>query len=251
MKRIALVSALSLALVSNAFANSHEGHEHVVHWGYTGEAGPSHWGDLKTEYGTCKTGKQQSPINITAAKDIEQHAIKFDYHSSTMNIVNNGHTVQNNFAKGSSITLEGKTFNLLQVHFHTPSENHLEGQSYPMEAHFVHKSDDDKLAVVAVLIKEGASNPFLQKIVDNMPHHETAAKDVAGVEMNGADFVPAGNGYYAFMGSLTTPPCSEGVQWLMMKSQAEASKEQIAALHEVMHTNNRPIQATNSREILE
>lgn len=168
-----------------------------------------------------------------------------------MRILNNGHTVQVNFEEGSSINFNGVQYDLLQVHFHTPSENILVGESYPMEAHFVHASKDGKLAVVAVLINEGKDSDFIQKIVDNMPHSKTDETLVSGVHLNGLDFIPDQAGHFGFKGSLTTPPCTEGVQWLMMKAQTTASKAQIEALNSVMKDNSRPVQPLHGRMVHE
>ncbi|WP_319381049.1 carbonic anhydrase family protein [Thiomicrorhabdus sp.] len=246
MKNLFKATTLALTVLSSstAFAGGHG-----THWGYSGHEGPEYWGELSHQYATCKNGKSQSPINLSGFVDEALKPIGFSYRTSPMNIVNNGHTVQVNFQKGSSIQVDGKTFKLLQVHFHTPSENHINGHSYPMEAHFVHASDQGELAVVAVMIQEGAADPFIAKIVKAMPQHAGKAQDVAGVSVNGMEFLPAFKGYYRFEGSLTTPPCSEGVRWLVMKHAAHASAQQIAALHKVIGTNNRPIQAKNGRSV--
>ncbi|MCF6253967.1 MAG: carbonic anhydrase family protein [Thiomicrorhabdus sp.] len=250
MKKIALISVLALA-ISGVACTSNDVKDNKVSWGYTGATGPIHWGDLSSEFATCKTGKEQSPIDIRPTQDIAQSDVTFDYQTSSMSILNNGHTVQVNFDKGSSISFKGTKYNLLQVHFHTPSENLLMGESYPLEAHFVHASDDGQLAVVAVLINEGQESGFIQKVVDHMPSSKTAAKAVEGVSLSSLDFIPSQKGHFGFKGSLTTPPCSEGVQWLMMKAQTTASKAQIDALHAVMHDNNRPIQPLNGRTVSE
>ncbi|BBP42528.1 carbonic anhydrase [Thiosulfativibrio zosterae] len=244
LKSIALV--LGLTASASVFASGHG-----AHWGYSGHEGPEHWGDLSHEYATCKTGHTQSPIDIKPSADVDLEAIAFDYKVSPMSILNNGHTVQVNFAKGSTMKVEGKTYNLLQVHFHTPSENHLMGKSSPMEAHFVHSTDDGQLAVVAVLIEEGKTDSFIEKIVKAMPKTPMPAATVEGVSLSAMDYLPADKSYYRFAGSLTTPPCSEGVSWFMMKNPAHASKAQIAAIHAIIGNNNRPVMEVNGREIKE
>ncbi len=248
MKKIALISVMAMAL-SGVACTSNDVKDNKVSWGYTGTTAAIHWGDLSSEFATCKTGKEQSPIDIIPMVDIAQSEIQFDYHTSPMTILNNGHTVQVNFDKGSSIAFKGKTFNLLQVHFHTPSENFLMGESYPLEAHFVHASDAGDLAVVAVLINEGQASDFVQKVVDHMPSSKSEAKTIEGVTVNGLNFIPSQDGHLGFKGSLTTPPCTEGVQWLMMKAQTTASKAQIDALNSVMQENNRPVQSLNGRVV--
>ncbi len=248
MKKRVLVPILAMAL-SGVACTSHDVKKNKVEWGYSGEIGPAYWGDLSSEFATCKTGKEQSPIDVRPTVDIDQSEIQFNYQISPMEILNNGHTVQVNFEPGSYITFQDETFNLLQVHFHTPSENLLMGQSYPLEAHFVHASESGKLAVVAVLIEEGSKNIWIQKVVDHMPKTLSEPQKIEGVYLNARDFIPSQNGHYGFKGSLTTPPCTEGVQWLMMKAQTTASKSQIEALHSVMHDNNRPVQPLNGRAV--
>ena len=122
-----------------------------AHWGYSGHEGPAHWGDLSAEYSICGSGKNQSPINLTGMIEADLPAINFNYKNSSLEVVNNGHTIQANYAGGSTIRIDGKTFKLIQFHFHTPSENNIEGKSFPMEAHLVHADNDGNLAVVSVM----------------------------------------------------------------------------------------------------
>ncbi len=236
----------------------HTGHEHAEHhaahhphWAYDGSNGPDHWSDLDAQYATCHTGKNQSPINLTHFTDAELPPIQFNYQAGGDEIVNNGHTIQVNYAAGSTITLSGQTFELKQFHAHAPSENQINGKSFPMEAHFVHADDHGNLAVIAVMFEEGAVNAELEKAWKAMPEEEGKSVKL-GENLLGTAVMPESTAYYRFSGSLTTPPCSEGVIWLVMKQPVSASKEQIEKFaHTLHHHNNRPVQPTNARLILE
>ena len=227
----------------------HNKHAHAVHWSYEGEGAPEHWGDIDPRFATCSNGVNQSPIDLTGFTESELPAITFNYNLISSDILNNGHAIQTNVKEGSSITVDGKTFDLKQFHFHSPSENNINGQSFPLEAHFVHASKDGKLAVVAVMFEEGAENKALAELWAKMPqnvgdNHPINAKDLDAL-------LPKDRDYYRFNGSLTTPPCTEGVRWLVMKKSVTLSKTQIETFKKVMHHhNNRPLQPTNARMIL-
>lgn len=240
----------SILLTSSLFAGVHS-----AHWGYMGEEDPAHWGDLDPKYAECKLGGSQSPIDITAKNTIQTvglEPIKFDYKTSAVSVINNGHTVQVNIAPGSTITIDEKTFELKQFHFHAPSENHINGKSFPLEAHFVHAAQDGSLAVVAVMFKDGTDNPIINKVWKKMPHKagEQAACKLPANMIN--EMLPSDRTYYRFDGSLTTPPCSEGVRWFVMKNYSEVSAEEVEEFsHTMHHPNNRPIQPTNARKVLQ
>lgn len=228
---------------------------HHAHWSYTGEGDPTHWGDLDPKYAECKLGSSQSPINISAQNTVQTiglKPIKFDYHTTANSVINNGHSVQVNINPGSTITIDGKTFELKQFHFHTPSENHINGHEFPLEAHFVHAAKDGSLAVVAVMFEDGKENPIINKIWNKMPHHhgEKAKFNLSASMIN--KMLPKNKEYYRFNGSLTTPPCSEGVRWFVMKNYSEVSAEEVKEfLHTMHHPNNRPIQPINARKVLQ
>ncbi|WP_200762632.1 carbonic anhydrase [Nitrosophilus alvini] len=246
MRKVVSVLAGGIIAAGALFAGSHGS----AHWGYSGHEGPEHWGDLSPDYRICKDGKNQSPVDLTGFIEAELPPLKLEYEAVATTVVNNGHTVKVNFGEGSELKVDGKEFELKQYHFHTPSENTIEGKYYPMEAHFVHASDKGELAVISVMIKEGKANPSLQAIVDNMPAHTGDKNSLKKYKLNAADLLPANKDYYRFNGSLTTPPCSEGVRWLVMKEPVEASKEQLKAFEKVMGKNNRPLQPINARVIL-
>ena len=221
-----------------------------THWAYSGESGPAHWGELEAKYEMCGKGKNQSPINLTGLVESELTPIAFDYGSKGSEILNNGHTVQVNIEPGSAISVNQHVFELKQFHFHAPSENQIEGKSFPLEGHFVHGDAKGNLAVVAVMYQEGQENAILASLWKQMPTH-AGDKISLNKPISAAELLPASRDYYRFNGSLTTPPCSEGVSWLVMKQPVEVSAEQISAFSEVIHhQNNRPIQPTNARAVL-
>jgi carbonic anhydrase len=220
------------------------------HWSYSGETGPENWAKLTPEFGAC-SGKNQSPINLTGFIEAELKPIKFSYQAGGNEILNNGHTVQINYAAGSSIVVDGIKFDLKQFHFHAPSENNINGKSYALEAHLVHADKDGNLAVIALMFKEGAENKALAKIWSSMPKNP-GEKIALPSPFAVAQLLPAKQDYYRFNGSLTTPPCTEGVRWLVIKKPLTASKEQVEAFSHVMHhPNNRPVQPVNSRTVLQ
>ncbi len=238
-------STLALALASAGALAQEPAHQ----WSYEGELGPAHWGDLKPEYGACGTGKHQSPIDIRGAKRADLPAIEFSYVPSAFRIVDNGHTVQINVDPGNSITVSGRRFELVQFHFHHPAEERINGRAYPMVAHLVHKDANGKLAVVAVLLKSGRENPFIETLWKNLPADvgQEHAPEGARVDLN--QLLPARRGYYTFTGSLTTPPCSEDVTWFVLQRQPEISRAEEAAFAAKYAHNARPIQPLNGRRV--
>ncbi len=229
----------------------HEPARHAAHWGYEGAEGPSHWGDLNPEWILCKTGRNQSPIDLSGLIEGELPPLHINYRPDATEILNNGHTVQVNYRPGSTLTVDGHHFTLRQFHFHAPSENTIDGRAFPMEAHLVHADAQGNLAVVAVMFEEGAANPALTLAFSHMPEKAGDKHAFSAETVNAADLLPADRDYYRYNGSLTTPPCSEGVWWLVMKQPMTASKAQIEHFRHVMHhPNNRPVQPINARPVL-
>lgn len=225
---------------------------HPPHWTYSsGAEDPSHWGKLDSSYAACSIGHAQSPIDIMGAKKSDLPALKFNYSAVPLNIIDNGHTIQVNYAPGSTLTVGSKTYTLKQFHFHHPSEEHVNGKGYDMVAHLVHADADGHLAVVAVLLKKGDANSFLETVWKNIPTEKGKATDVPSASVNVNDLLPADHGYYTFAGSLTTPPCSEGVTWYVLKNSSPISADQLAAFAKIYPLNARPIQPRNDRELLE
>lgn len=220
------------------------------HWAYEGAEGPEHWGELDPKFSACAIGKNQSPVNLTNPTSAKLDPLRFEYKAQGYQVVNNGHTIQVDFAEGSSISVGGHQFGLKQFHVHSPSENQINGKSFPMEAHFVHADDKGNLAVVAVMFEEGKANAELGKAWQVMPK-EAGGKVALVKNILASAIMPKDKSYYRFSGSLTTPPCTEGVIWLVLKYPVTVSKEQIEEFTHVMHHhNNRPVQPLNSRLIL-
>jgi len=250
---VALASMLLLSACSSTTAHKEEvNHHHTKHWGYTADVAPSHWSTLNDKFHMCSEGQEQSPINVVASKDSQLTKLALNYAQGSKSVINNGHTVQVNMEAGDTLTIDGTAYELKQFHFHTPSENHISGKAFPLEAHFVHASKDGKLAVIAVMFKEGTENPTLNKIVKAFPLEKNKEATLRFSKEYLDVVMPENRDYYHFMGSLTTPPCSEKVNWFVLKTAQTASAEQIAAMHkEIGMNNNRPIQATNKRSIEE
>jgi methyl-accepting chemotaxis protein len=244
-KAVLLIMALAFILPANVFAAT-DG----AQWSYTGAEGPGNWGNLSSGYGTCSSGVEQSPINITETIKVDAGAIEFHYKSTPVKVLNNGHTIQVNYASGSYINIGEKRYDLLQFHFHSPSENAVMGKPFNMEAHFVHKNADGNLAVVGVLMKIGSENSTLKRIWNVMP--EGAGVEQAGSgSINGESMMPANRSYYHFKGSLTTPPCSEGVRWYVLKNPVEVSMEQVQKFVGIVGENSRPTLPMNARTAFE
>ena len=221
-----------------------------THWDYDGEQGPDAWGKLRPEFNKCATGQRQSPIDIRGGIAVDLEPIRFDYRSSGFSVIDNGHTVQVNVEPGNSITITGKRYELVQFHFHRPSEERINGRQYDMVAHLVHKDVDGKLAVVAVLLDRGSAQAIVQSVWNNLPL-EKGDEVRAGVRIDLAQLLPEDKRYYTYMGSLTTPPCSEGVLWMVMKQPVPISVEQVAIFSRLYPMNARPIQQADGRLIKE
>jgi carbonic anhydrase len=219
----------------------------AVHWTYEGEDGPAHWGELSPKYAACADGKTQSPIDLTGAEDKDLANIVFHYQPSKVNLINNGHTIQVNYDSGSYIEVDGVRYDLAQFHFHAPSEHSVNGKLAAAEVHFVHEDANDKLAVVGILIEKGAQSPAVQAFWDKLPT-EAGPQQTLTTQANAADFLPAVQTTYRYDGSLTTPPCSEGVKWMVMTTPITFSEAQIEAYSKLFeHGTNRPVQELNGR----
>jgi len=247
-----LIIGVALVFSATGVAQEH-GTDGSHGWGYCSltdpgcPKGPEHWGGL------CETGKQQSPIDITESTPMPKPVkIEFSYSPVPLNVINNGHTIQVNYASGSSIVVDGKKYDLFQFHFHHESENRIKGQRYPMELHLVHKDKDGNLAVVAVLLKEGKANPVVATVWSNLPKKGDEASAPPSTNLDAAKLLPGKRSYYTFPGSLTTPTpdCNENVKWLVMTEPMTVSKEQIAAFAALFPNNARPTQDLNGRKVL-
>jgi carbonic anhydrase len=219
---------------------------HSAHWSYEGPEGPAHWAQLDPAYSVCGVGKNQSPIDITNASPRDLGKVDMHYQPSEVRVLNNGHTVQVNYDKGSYLELNGQRYEVLQFHYHDPSEHRLNGRAFAAELHVVHKNAAGQLAVVGILLEEGAENPAFQAFLTNLPEHESKEED-KGVKINVADLLPAVRTTFRYDGSLTTPPCTEGVAWFIMTTPVQLSSKQIASLERVFKRDNRPVQPLNGR----
>lgn len=233
-----------------ALMMSGDSEEKGAHWDYSEDLGPKEWANLDEKYRMCEDGLNQSPINITNVIPSKLDPLVFEGEAKASTFTNNGHAVQVNFPASNSLFIDNEKYYLKQIHFHTPSENQIDGKSYPMEAHLVHSNSAGSLAVVGVLFEIGEDNIVLNKLLRNLPEN-AGDKEKLKSEVLGYDILPENKDYYRFNGSLTTPPCSEGVKWFILKTPVGISKSQLADFDAVMPTNNRPLQDINSRVILD
>jgi carbonic anhydrase len=199
-------------------------------------------------FASCQLGKTQSPIDIRDAQVTDLPAIKFDYKPSPLRVIDNGHSIQVNYAPGSSIDVGGTRYELVQFHFHKPSEEKIDGKAHAMVAHLVHKGADGKLAVVAVLLDDGGTNPTIDTIWKNLPQ-EKGKEATVNATIDAATLLPADHGYYTFQGSLTTPPCSEDVRWFVLKTPVKVAGSEITAFGKIYPMNARPSQPLNGRTL--
>ena len=242
-----------------------------AHWAYEGAEGPSRWGSLAREYSLCGEGRVQSPIDITDASDASLFKLEFNYQAVPLQILNNGHTIQINYGTPQSgdehtikigsdshalpsavkynsyISISGEKYQLLQVHFHSPSEHTIDGEHASMEAHFVHINSQNQLAVVGVMLKKGSHSSFIDTLWRHMPASPGGPNMVSNVSVNAADLLPGERSYYHYRGSLTTPPCSEGVRWFVMREPSQVASGQIQKFLSVINKNARPTQPLNDR----
>ena len=219
------------------------------HWTYAGAGGPDEWGQLDPEFSACSAGRNQSPINIAATTGVGAGDVAFNYQRSSLTVINNGHTIQANVPPGNAVTVDGKAFGLLQFHFHSPSEHAVDGGHFPLEMHLVHRNTEGSLAVVGVFFEDGAGNAPLEPVWAVMPHTTEDQGVVTDFDLEA--LLPASRGMFRYSGSLTTPPCSEGVRWMLMQTPVQASQAQVEAFAGLVGPNNRPLQSTGAREILQ
>lgn len=255
---ISLVNTLAYALDDAAIK---------INWGYQGDVSPTHWGKLAPDFAICNKGKSQSPINIPSKTSTTDHHLVMQYHPSNMiimddgptelllgktqTIMNEGHSIQLNFPEiaHESIQFANKTYRLVQFHFHTPSENISNGEIYPLEIHFVHQGEHGQVIVIGVWAKIGKANPMIQKIINHLPTQKGIPFTIQKEQINPIDLFPAMRNHYMFYGSLTTPPCTEGLQWVVMKEPITLSEEQLTKLKSVIGNNARPVQSLHNRMV--
>ena len=225
-------------------------------WTYEGATGAEHWGDLDPDYAPCNTGKAQSPIDIQTAVKADLPALRFEYKSGPLKyLINNGKTIRVNYhnapGAGNILIVGDKRYQLTQFHFHRPSEEYLHGKPHDMVVHLMHHTADRKVAGVAVLLKPASANSTIQQIWQHMPTTEGKEQEIAGVEINPAGLLPHNLAYYTYTGSLTAPPCSEGVTWFVLKAPLDISREEIDAFAKLYPHDVRPLQPLNGRIVKE
>ena len=221
---------------------------HKAEWGYSGDTGPGHWGDLSPDYVLAKTGQQQSPIDLTGSTGGDSMPLRFDYHASQIDLVYNGHTIEEIENQKSLLLIDEREFALEQFHFHSPSEHTVDGKHFAMEMHLVHKSSDDTVAVVAVFIEEGEDNAAFDAVWDYLPT-EANRERTQPTTVDAGALLPESRQHFSYTGSFTTPPCTEDVQWIVMKDSVALSKEQITRFRAIIDHNNRPVQPLNGRTV--
>jgi carbonic anhydrase len=224
-------------------------------WTYQGPKGAEHWSGLDPDYSACNSGTEQSPIDIRNAQKAQLPAIRFEYKSTLLKyLINNGHTIRVNYhdapGTGSFLLVGDKRYHLAQFHFHRPSEEYIDGKQFDMVLHLMHEAGDGKVFGVAVLLQAGGANAVIQRIWEHMPNTE-GKEEAAGVEVNPAGLLPHNTTYYTYMGSLTAPPCTEGVTWFVLKTPVDISSEQISAFARLYPHDVRPLQPLNGRVIRE
>jgi carbonic anhydrase len=225
-------------------------------WSYEGAAGPEHWGDLDPDYAACKAGREQSPIGIRNAEKAELPPLRFEYQRGPLKyLINNGYTIRVNYhdapGAGNFLIVGDKRYHLTQFHFHRPAEEYIHGKSFDMVAHFVHEAGDGSAAAVAVLLKVGNANATIQQLWEHMPETKGKEEEIPGVEINPAGLLPHDTGYYTYMGSLTAPPCTEGVTWFVLKTPVEISADEVRAFASLYPHDVRPLQPLNGRVVKE
>jgi len=221
-------------------------------WSYAGPNGPPKWGSLEKGFAVCKTGELQSPIDIPDAKvrKGDLPALLFNYKPSPLKIIDNGHTIQVNYEPGSYVSVNGKLYNLVQFHFHKPSEEKVDGKGHEMVVHLVHQTKDGRLGVIAVFLDAGKENALMKTLWNNLPSTKEQENVVDNVKINALDLLPQNKGYYTYSGSLTTPPCSEDVNWFVLMTPVQVSADQIARFGRLYPMNARPVQPLNGRDLM-
>jgi carbonic anhydrase len=244
-KKIVVIAAFLISLIAVLPTLAIAG-ESTPKWGYGGAGNPTMWGRINPDYAICELGQNQSPINIDNVQQPKNSAnIEFNYHPTLLSVVNNGHTIQVNYQSGSSIKIRGEKYELLQFHFHTPSEHTIKGKASALELHLVHRNKKGELAVIGVMLEQGKANPVIEQIWQEIS--QEANNEQSKITINAANLLPTQKAFLSYTGSLTTPPCSENVKWNLFVEPIELSKEQITNFQHFYQVNARPVQPINTR----
>ncbi|WP_233867201.1 carbonic anhydrase [Paraburkholderia adhaesiva] len=244
LRYLALVGSLCATFAHAAAPNAD-----APHWSYHGDSSPAHWGDLSPSNAACREGQSQSPVDLHPSAAMHEHAREFliHYHPATFTPLNNGHTIQASADDASNVLdLRSDTYTLKQFHFHTPSEHELNGNRYPMELHLVHQDSHGNLTVLGVFIKEGRANAALAQLFAHLPEEGASMQPVA-IDLDA--LLPRKRRALVYSGSLTTPPCTERVNWIVLEEPIELSKVQIDAFRQRFPDNHRDVNPLNSREV--
>ena len=243
----------SVAVKRDEKNNTQTDAKHDQAWGYSGATGPEHWAELSTENKTCKTGRNQSPIDLrdqNAVDTVGLPPLDVVYQDVPLKVINTGRSVQVNYPLGSYIKLGKDRYELMDFHFHTPSEHQKEGFHYPMEVQLKHRNGDGDIVMMSILFQEGEENETLGMLIPRLPTDIGKQHLHNSLGVNPAGFIPADAEFYKYSGSLTTPPCTEGVYWMVFKQPVHASAQQIQRLSDLMGDNSRPLQSMNARTVL-
>ncbi len=267
-----LLVAAAIPVTGNCELSQEDATRHAPHWGYGGQVGPSHWAGMAAEFALCGSGKRQSPVDIRDALPQALYPLDFQYRPVDLHVLNNGHTLQANYNTAigdTTITVGGSLYplktkpvydstlmvgdvpyKLLQFHFHSPSEHARDGRRFPMEVHLVHRNANGNLAVVGIFLKLGKRNPTLQKLLEYVPSTLNTVSSGTGATLNAADLLPENHKVFHYGGSLTTPPCSENVNWFVMTTPIEVADEQVRKFTQLIGRNARPLQQVHWRDVL-
>ena len=264
-KNLLALAAFTLSIACSEHTADHPMHGEAAagqdtHWDYGDEAGPARWGSMNPDFALCDEGTQQSPIDLNPAlaednevevrRNFQPAAVHVSFQESTVNVLDNGHTIQVSFEEGNTVDVGEQRFALVQYHFHAPSEHTLNGEHFPMEVHFVHSSDSGELAVIGVFIEQGKHNAAFDPVWNVMPREPGKSLMLEGHDVDLDALVPRGSGAFRYEGSLTTPPCSEGVRWFVRQEPIALSSEQISTFTDIIDNNNRPVQPLNERALV-
>ena len=240
-----------------AAAPEHEA-EAEVHWGYEGDEGPEYWADLSSDFAACRQGVEQSPVDLSHSipvgtvpleRQLTTPTLTVEQRARVMDLVDNGHTIQVTNDVPMALDLGGEHYELVQFHFHAPSEHTFDGKHAPLEIHYVHRSTGGQLAVLGALLEEGEHEPLLDPILAALPERPGDSRHLEGLDLDMSQLRPLPQQYFFYEGSLTTPPCSEGVLWIVMGELRQISPDQMAALTPHLHDNNRPVQPLGDRQL--
>lgn len=257
--RLVIIAVMVVVATSSGIAAERRDHHSPAHWSYDEPTGPAHWAELDDDYQICAVGHAQSPIDLSDARvavlppllrNYAPASLRVMHHEHVIDVIDNGHTIQIDVDDGSELAFGDERYQLVQYHFHSPSEHTVDGKHFPMEMHLVHRSDGGHLAVMGVLIEAGAHNVAFEPVWTHMPHTPGETVHMEHVRVDVDELLPADHRVWHYGGSLTTPPCSEGVAWFVLHEQIELSQAQIEAFRAIFHGNNRPVQPIEGRAVV-